>query len=115
MSTPKHTLDERVLEKQEQIEKLLKKAKQYEAQLKQLEAKKKELDRKDRAHRLIEIGAAVESVLGHSIPKEDISKLIFFLQDMESQGNLFSNAMGVGTKEIVSQETDFLMTGTGEF
>ena len=110
MSAPKHSLDERVLEKQKQLEEMLKKVKQQEAQLKQLEAKKKEQDRKDRAHRLIEIGGAVESVLGYSIPKEDIPKFIFFLQDLEAEGHRFSKAMGIEPKETVAEEPDFTMS-----
>lgn len=100
MSTPKHSLDERVAEKQKQLEEMLKKVKQQEAQLKQLEAKKKEEDRKNRAHRLIEIGGAVESVLGCPITKEDIPKLIFYLQDQEARGHYFSKAMGIDVKEV---------------
>ncbi len=114
MSTPKHSLDERVLEKQEQLQRMLEKAKQYEAQLKMLEAKKKEQDRKNRAHRLIEIGGAVESVLGCPIVKEDIPKLIFFLMELEEQGHRFSNAMGVRTMEIESEKIDFSMNGAVE-
>lgn len=107
MSTPKYSLEERVLEKQERLQKMLEKAKQYEAQLKMLEAKKKEQERKDRAHRLIEVGGAVESVLEHPIEKEDIPQLIFFLQDLENQGHLFSKAMGIEPKEMAMQKTDF--------
>lgn len=114
MSTPKHSLDERVIEKQKQLEEMLKKVKQQEAQLKQLEAKKKEQDRKNRAHRLIEIGGAVESILGCPIGKEDIPKLIFFLQDLEEEGYRFSRAMGVEPKDVVTDETDFSMNGAVE-
>lgn len=114
MSTPKHSLDERVAEKQKQLEEMLKKVKQQEAQLKLLEAKKKEQERKDRAHRLIEIGGAVESVLGCSISKDDIPKLIFFLQDLEGQGHRFSRAMGVEAKVNVTEEPDFSFNGAVE-
>ena len=114
MSAPKHSLDERVAEKQKQLEEMLKKVKQQEAQLKLLEVKKKEQERKDRAHRLIEIGGAVESVLGCSISKDDIPKLIFFLQDLEAEGHRFSKAMGVEPKEITTEEPDFSMDGAVE-
>lgn len=102
MSTTKRSLDERVNEKQQQLEEMLRKAKQYEAQLKKLSAQKKEEDRKNRAHRLIEVGASVESVLGCPIEKDDIPKLIIFLQDLEEHGNCFSKAMGVSFEDSVS-------------
>ena len=40
--------------------------------------REKEIQRKARTRRLIEVGGAVESVLGHPIEKEDIPNLIAF-------------------------------------
>ena len=40
-----------------------------------------------------EIGAAVESVLKQPIEKEDLPKLINFLEQQEERGNYFSKAM----------------------
>ena len=57
------TYEERIQEKDLRIEKLAQELKRYEAQKKQLEKRRKEEERKIRTHRLIEIGAAVESVL----------------------------------------------------
>lgn len=48
---------------------------------------------KIRTHRLIEIGAAVESVLGRCIELEEIPKLIAFLNKQEANGKFFSKAM----------------------
>ena len=64
------TYEERIQEKDLRIEKLAQELKRYEAQKKQLEKRKKEEERKIRTHRLIEIGAAVESVLGRCIELE---------------------------------------------
>ncbi len=103
MST--RSLEERVYEKQAQLEKLLEKAKQYQSQIKQLESKKADEDKRKRAHRLIEVGASVESVLGREILSEDVPSLIRFLQDLENNGNLFSKAMNtVNLNEILDDE-----------
>lgn len=93
MSTPKRTLQERVSEKDLQIEKKLLELKQLQEQKKRLESRRKEDERKQRAHRLIEIGGAVESVLGRPIQEEEISKLISYLRDQEDRGRYFSKAM----------------------
>ena len=50
-------------------------------------------ERKKRTKRLIEVGAAVESVLKQPIEKEDLPKLIHFLEQQEERGNYFSKAM----------------------
>lgn len=57
------TYEERILEKDSKIERLMQELKQQEAQKKQLLKRQKEEERKIRTHRLIEIGVAVESVL----------------------------------------------------
>lgn len=65
------TYEERIQEKDLRIEKLAQELKRYEEQ-------KKQEEWKIRTHRLIEIGAAVESVLGRCIELEEIPKLIPF-------------------------------------
>ena len=87
------TYEERILEKDSKIERLMQELKQQEAQRKQLLKRQKEEERKIRTHRLIEIGAAVESVLGRSIEIEEIPKLTGFLKKQESNGKFFSKAM----------------------
>ena len=72
---------------------MLEKLKQYQAQRKQLEEQKKAEERKICTHRLIQIGGAVESVLGSAIEEEDIPKLIGFLKRQEANGKFFSKAM----------------------
>ena len=88
------TLEERLLKTELQEQKLLEKAKQIQARKKQLEQEKKADDRKKRTRRLIQIGAAVESVLNKEINEDDIPKLIEFLRRQESNGRYFSRAMG---------------------
>ncbi len=70
---------------------------------KQLEKRRNEEERKKRTHRLIEIGAAVESVLGRCIEIEEIPKLIAFLNKQEANGKFFSKAM---QKEPVANTED---------
>jgi len=93
MGKSSRTYEERIREKDSRIEKLQLELKQQEAQRKQLLKRQKEQERKLRAHRLIEIGAAVESVLGRCIEIEEIPKLIAFLNKQETNGKFFSKAM----------------------
>ncbi len=79
------TDDERLLELQQQIEKLKKKEKL-------IKARQSEMERKARTKRLIEVGATVESVLKRPIEKEDLPKLKMFLEEQEKRGNFFSKA-----------------------
>lgn len=78
---------------EERIAELDKKMEQIKAQKKAILQREKEIQRKARTRRLIEVGGAVESVLGHPIKKEDIPNLIAFLEQQEKRGNYFSKAM----------------------
>lgn len=102
MSTPKRSLQERVSEKDMQIEKKIQELKQLQEQKKRLESRRKEDERKSRAHRLIEVGAAVESVLGRTIEKDDLPNLLTYLRNQENRGKYFSRAME-NTKEEVQE------------
>lgn len=93
MTKSTRSLEERIQEKDLQAQKLMEKAKQYEAQRKQLVKRQQEEERKKRTHRLIQIGAAVESVLGSTIVEEDIPKLIAFLKKQEANGGFFTKAI----------------------
>lgn len=84
---------------EERIAELQKRQEQLKAKEKALKAKQAQAERKARTKRLIEIGAAVESVLGCPITKEDVPKLIAFLNQQESRGHFFSKAMGVPPKK----------------
>ena len=88
----KNNLDERIAKLQE-------KQKQQKAQEKALRARQSQEERKIRTKRLIDIGAAVESVLGHPIEKEDLPNLIDFLQQQEQRGNFFSKAMNLSSQK----------------
>lgn len=98
------TYEERIQEKDSKIERLMQELKQQEAQKKQLVKRQKEEERKIRTHRLIEIGAAVESVLGRGIEIEEIPKLIAFLNKQESNGKFFSKAMQKGPDTDMKKE-----------
>lgn len=101
----KRSLEERIREKDERMQKALEKAKQYEAQKKQLEQRQKEADRKARAHRLIEIGAAAESVLGREFVTGDIERFMNFLKTQERNGSFYSKAMQKPTVSAVTTRT----------
>ncbi len=96
MSKKQRSLEERIQSQDELLQKTLLKAKQYEARKKQLESQKKESDRRERTHRLIEIGGAVESILGRSFVEGDVERLMNFLQRQENNGHYFSRAMNEG-------------------
>lgn len=98
------TYEERIQERDSKIERLMQELKQQEAQKKQLVKRQKEEERKIRTHRLIEIGAAVESVLGRGIEIEEIPKLIAFLNKQESNGKFFSKAMQKGPDTDMKKE-----------
>lgn len=88
----RRTIDEQIkaLEEKEQI---------LKARKQQLLAKNREQERKKRTHRLIEVGGAVESVLGRPIEKDDLPKLIAFLKEQERRGQFFTKAMSSGSAE----------------
>lgn len=80
------TTEERLAENKQKQERLKQEERKLKSQMVQTE-------RKARTKRLIEIGGAVESVLGKPIPKEDLPKLIGFLKQQEERGRYFSKAM----------------------
>ena len=81
MAKSTRSLEERIQEKNLRAQKLIEQAKKTEAQVKQLEKRQQAEERKKRTHRLIQIGAAVESVLDMSIEEEYIPRLITFLKN----------------------------------
>lgn len=102
----KRTLDERIQEKDNMMQQLLDRAKQYEAQIKQLEKRKKEEERKARTHRLIVIGGVVSSVLDRDFVDGDDMRLMNFLKQQERNGNYFSKAMNKGAPDTAKEETE---------
>ena len=81
----------------ERIEKLEEKKEQLNQQVKQLKARTK---------RLIEIGAAVESVLNRPIEHDELPKLIDFLKTQEQRGHFFSKAMNKDSQNYNSNNDD---------
>ena len=58
-----------------------------------------------RAHRLIEIGAAAESVLGREFVTGDIERFLNFLKTQERNGSFYSKAMQKPTVSAVTTRT----------
>lgn len=100
----KRTYEERKDELSKKQIAYLEKANNLKEQIKELEKKQAEENRRKRNHRLIEEGAAVESVLGKTIEKDDIPKLIGFLNKQEQNGKYFSTAMGVKETNVNSNK-----------
>ena len=77
----------------ERIAALQEKQKQLKAQENKLKAQQSQKKRKEEAHRKIEVGGVVESVLGRPIEHEELPRLIAFLKAQEDRGQYFSNFM----------------------
>ncbi len=84
---------------QRQILKEQEKQNQAKERIKELQRKQNALERKQRNHRLIQIGATVESVLNRPIEEEELPNLFRFLQQQEERGAYFSNAMNQEQQE----------------
>ena len=106
MGDNRRPLEVRIAEKQRLLEAEKKRLKEYENQMKLLNAKKREQDRRERAHRLIEVGAAVESVLKAPITNDMLPRLLDWLESQEKRGAYFSKAMGVPVEETIDQRND---------
>lgn len=63
----------------EKINELKQKQEQLKAQEKKLMAQKRDAERKARTHRLIQIGAEIESILGRPISQKELSIFSEFL------------------------------------
>ncbi len=87
MAREKKSINDRITELQE-------KQKQLKEQEKKLRAQQAQAERKLRTKHLIEMGAAVYSVLGDEYHDGDKEKLIAFLKQQDNRGNYFSSAMG---------------------
>ena len=77
----------------ERIAALQKMQAQLREQEKKLKARQSEAERKARTRRLIQIGGAVESVLGRSMDEKDLQTFVSFLKREGSYGSYFLNAM----------------------
>ena len=90
------------------IEELQKRQAELHEIEKQLKARKSVEDRKADAHRKIEVGATVESVLGRPIRHEELNKLFCYLRDQEKRGQYFSRAMNADNPSPdPTQESNF--------
>ena len=96
----------RVEEKERQLKLAIEKAKQLEAQLKALESRKKEEERKARTHRLIEIGATLESITKQPIQKANLPMLLEYLTKIEENNFAFSKAIGLNPIEEVLENDE---------
>jgi len=87
----------------ERIAKLEEKKKQIEAQRRQLIVRRNKKERAVKTHRLVEIGAICEEVLGKPIEKEDLPKLRVFLEQHEVFEKLSSLEKNI-TAQIEQQQ-----------
>lgn len=78
---------------EEKLAKLREKQAQLKAQEKKIIAQENAKARKARTKRLIEIGAAAESILGRPFQDNDLQKFLNFLKQQEARGNYYSKAM----------------------
>ena len=90
---------------QEQLEEIEKKEKQLKERKRDIKAKLSAEERKARTKRLIEVGGAVESVTKRPIEKDDLPKLIKFLEDQEKRGRFLSKALGFDDSTVKEQNS----------
>ena len=88
------TQEDRIERLNRQIAELEKKTKKLQTDRNEKFREKKCEERKARNHRLIQLGAVIESVLGRSITDEDIPRLLDLLHFLEDEDeHYFSEAM----------------------
>ncbi|MDO4189370.1 MAG: relaxasome subunit MobC [Lachnospiraceae bacterium] len=89
----KKTLEEKIMEKDQEFQKYKEKARQAVAEKKRMEKEKKEKERKANTHRKIMIGGTVEKIIGRSLTDEDLIRFQNFLYQQERRGEFFTRAM----------------------
>ena len=104
----KKTLEERLSLIAEREKKAQEKIDQMKARRRMLEKKQQDELRRQRTRRLIQIGAAAESVLGREFKEGDIELFRNFLKRQERNGSFFSKALEKpqGWVQPVSQEPE---------
>ena len=102
----KRTYDERLREKQEQLERTMKKLSQQREQLKQLKVKQQSEERKKRTHKLIVAGAELAAMYGHVLDKDEVYELIGFLKEQKAQGVFDLTVKEEQAKEDVVKEQE---------
>lgn len=79
-------IEARVLEKQEQLERTLKRLNQQREQLKQLQTRAKDEERKQRTHKLITAGAELAALFEHVLELEEVYQVVNYLREQMAQG-----------------------------
>ena len=119
----KRPYETRVQEKQEQLERTLRKAEQYKEQLKQMKLKQKEAERKERTHKLIVAGAELSALYNGVLEIEAVHMLINFLRVQKEHGvfDLTKKEEQVKEEVMIEQEEnkkvedDFFFDGMFDF
>ena len=102
----KRTYEERILEKQQQIERNEKRIEQYKAQVKRLKAKAKEEERKARTHKLIVAGAELAALYNEVLEIESVHMLINFLREQKEQGRFDLTKKEEPMQEVVMEQEE---------
>lgn len=87
------TVEERMEEKNLELQGLKEKMDRVKMEQKQLEKEKAQNDNKKRTHRLISIGAIAEQKLGRAFTEEDLLRFSDFLDLQERNGRYYTKAM----------------------
>lgn len=93
------SLDERVNEKEAQLNKTLQKANQYKAQLKKLKARQSDEERRRRTHKLIVAGGALAAVYGKVLEEDEVAEVAEFLTQQMRSGIFMIGMPKVNTEE----------------
>lgn len=101
---PRKSSEEKIADLEKQIE-------VAKARLREEKAKKKHADkvkeRKERTHRLIQIGAICEEVYGKPITEGSMQNALRqFLQDQNTRGGYYSKALDKGIEQAAPEAAD---------
>ena len=89
---------------EERLDSIQVRLEQLRAQERAIKRQQSADERKKRTHRLIQMGAIVESVLGRATVDDDKERLERFLRNQERRGKFFSKAMNLPEDEVPVSE-----------
>ena len=99
---------------EQKLAELDKKLAQLQEQKKAILQREKQVERKARTKRLIEVGAAVEAALGYALDTEEMrSALMDFLKQQEQRGNFVSKAVKIKLSAVPKSEQSWRLPQQG--
>ena len=105
MKKRRRTNEERIANLEQRQAKLEEERKKLNAQMRKAKQQKSEADRKERTHKLCQIGGLVEKYLGRALTESDWERFEEFLLRCRKNGESFLNFMnGSQNRETIKEE-----------